>query len=159
VYSQGSARLKVQYANVIDLGTLTGAQGSTIFGADAGDMSGFSVSNAGDVNGDGYDDFLIGALLSAASGNSKSNAGESYLIFGGGALSATIDLSNLGTAGVVIFGADAGDQSGRSVSVAGDVNGDGFDDLLIGAWAADAAGNSTTDAGAGSLIFGGSSLP
>ena len=47
----------------------------------------------------------------------------------------------------MIFGADAGDQSGRSVSVAGDVNGDGFDDLLIGAWAADAAGNSKTDAG------------
>ena len=45
----------------IDLATLTAAQGFRIFGADAGDQSGFSVSSAGDVNGDGFDDLIVGA--------------------------------------------------------------------------------------------------
>ena len=56
----------------IDLATLTAAQGTTIFGADAYDQSGVSVSSAGDVNGDGFDDLLIGANAAEASGNAKS---------------------------------------------------------------------------------------
>ena len=64
------------------------------------------------------------------------------MIFGGASLPATIDLANLGLAGVTIFGADARDYSGRSVSSAGDVNGDGFDDLLIGARETDTSGAS-----------------
>jgi len=143
----------------IDLATLTAAQGTTIFGADAGDNSGYSVSSAGDVNGDGFDDLLIGAYLADASGNGKDRAGESYVIFGGDSLPATIDLFTLGPAGITIFGADAGDYSGRSVSSAGDVNGDGFDDLLIGASSADASGNVKPDAGESYVIFGGDSLP
>jgi len=67
----------------IDLATLTAAQGSTIFGAEAGDQSGISVSGAGDVNGDGFDDLLIGASKADASGNARSYAGDSYVIFGG----------------------------------------------------------------------------
>ena len=121
----------------IDLANL-GTAGITIFGADAGDQSGFPVSSAGDVNGDGFDDLLIGAFFADASGNGKYNAGESYVIFGGDSLPTTIDLANLGADGITIFGADACDYSGISVSGAGDVNGDGFDDLLIGAFFADA---------------------
>ncbi len=69
-----------------------------------------------------------------------------------------IDLAHLGTAGVTIFGADSNDTSGVSVSNAGDVNGDGFDDLLIGARLADASGNSKSDAGEMLiLIFGSAS--
>ena len=139
----------------IDLAALTAAQGTTIFGTDAGDGSGRSVSSAGDVNGDGFDDLLIGASTADASGNGKSNAGDSYVIFGGASLPATIDLATLGPAGITIFGAGTADWSGFSVSSAGDVNGDGFDDLLIGANGADASGNAKSRAGDSYLIFGG----
>ncbi|MFN9288501.1 MAG: hypothetical protein ACK6EB_10540, partial [Planctomyces sp.] len=117
------------------------------FGIDAGDTSGIPVSAAGDVTGDGFDDLLIGALGGDGAGNAKSDAGESYVIFGGSSLPATIDLTNLGSAGITIFGADAGDFSGLSVSGAGDVNGDGFEDILIGAKHADASGKARSGAG------------
>ena len=138
----------------IALGSL-GAAGITIFGADRNDRSGNSVSSAGDVNGDGFDDLLIGASRADASGNGKSAAGDSYVIFGGASLPTTIDLASLGAAGITIFGAAANDESGKSVSSAGDVNGDGFDDLLIGAYRADASGNGKTDAGDSYVLFGG----
>ena len=62
-------------------------------------------------------------------------AGESYVVFGSEhSLRAELDLSDLnGTNGFTINGIDAGDHSGRSVSSAGDVNGDGIDDIIIGA--------------------------
>ncbi len=142
----------------IDLANL-GAAGITIFGAAAYDFIGVSVSSAGDVNGDGFDDLLVGASGGDASGNAKASAGDSYVIFGGSSLPSTIDLANGGSAGITIFGAGAGDSSGSEVSNAGDVNGDGFDDLLIGAWRADAAANAKTDAGESYLIFGGATLP
>jgi hypothetical protein len=143
----------------IDLAVLTADQGSLIEGVNSGDASGFSVSIAGDVNGDGFDDLLIGAFSANAAGNAKSNAGESYLVFGGPTLPATIDLAALGTAGVTIYGVDVDDESGRTVSAAGDVNGDGFDDLFIAAPLADAAGNAKTDAAESYLILGRASFP
>jgi hypothetical protein len=136
-----------------------GSAGITIFGADAGDRSGFSVSNAGDINGDGFDDLVVGAYRAAASGNAKSFAGESYVIFGAASLPPTINLANLGSAGITIFGAESEDFSGRSVSTAGDVNGDGFDDLIIGAMGADGAENAKSYSGDSYLIFGAASLP
>ena len=133
----------------IDLGNL-GSAGITITGA-AGDYSGWSVSSAGDVNNDDYDDFIIGAW------GVNINAGESYLIYGADSLPATIDLSSLGAYGITITGAVAGDNSGYSVSGAGDVNGDGISDILIGAPEADPGGNS--NAGKSYLIYGSASLP
>jgi uncharacterized delta-60 repeat protein len=130
-----------------------------IFGADSDDQSGRSVKNAGDINGDGFDDFVIGAQYADSANNLKRDAGEAYLIFGGTSLPATTDLRNLGNAGVTFFGEDPNDQCGFAVSGAGDVNGDGFEDLLIGAPEADGSGNFTNRAGTVYLIFGSAALP
>jgi hypothetical protein len=140
---------------VIDLAAI-GLGGTTIYGADAGDNSGNAVSNAGDVNGDGYDDLIIGAYLAHSVGNSRGFAGESYLIFGKADWSSTptIDSGSLGTAGVTIFGGESQDVSGHSVSGVGDVNGDGFDDFAIGAFQADGPGNGLFTGGDTYLIFG-----
>lgn len=131
----------------------------TIFGAEAQDRSGISVSGAGDVNGDGYDDIVIGANLADAAGNAKSMAGESYIIYGGVSMPATIDLGTLGTAGMTIYGSGASDQLGLSVSGAGDVNGDGFADVILGAGNADTTSPIRSVNGESYVIFGGSALP
>ena len=136
----------------LDLSSLDGTNGFVLNGIDANDRSGFSVSSAGDVNGDGIDDLIIGAVLAGPNGNSE--AGESYVVFGRSTgFGASLDLSSLdGTMGFVINGIDAYDLSGRSVSSAGDVNGDGIDDLIIGAYRADPNGNSK--AGESYVVFG-----
>ena len=139
----------------VDLANLN-TPGINIFGAEISDASGFWVNAAGDINGDGFDDLLVGARYADAVGNSKLSAGESYLIFGKSDWSTTppIDLSNIGTAGVAFIGADASDYSGITLSGAGDVNGDGFDDVLIGAVGGDGTINSMLNTGESYLVFG-----
>ncbi|CAC9614823.1 hypothetical protein [uncultured Gammaproteobacteria bacterium] len=109
----------------------SGTGGFVINGENAGDSSGHSVSTAGDVNGDGLDDLIVGSHFASLSG--KSNAGKSYVIFGKKD-NTTVNLSTIGTGGFAINGENANDFSGVSVSTAGDVNGDGLDDLIVGAW-------------------------
>ncbi len=127
-----------------------GSGGFVINGIDPGDVSGYSVSGAGDVNGDGLDDVVVGAWLADAGGNG--NAGESYVVFGKTTTTA-VDLSSVaaGIGGFVINGIDPDDHSGVSVSGAGDVNGDGLHDVIVGAWKADPAGNS--NAGESYVVF------
>ncbi len=104
------------------------AADASFWGEDAGDYSGFSVASAGDVNGDGYDDILIGAYNDDDGGT---DAGQTYLILGQ-ATGWTMD-TDLSAADASFWGEDSGDNSGYSVASAGDVNGDGYDDILIGA--------------------------
>ena len=141
---------------VVDLTTLTASQGFIIQGDAAGDRAGYSVSSAGDVNGDGFDDLIVGALLGDDEGSSS---GEAYVVFGtasgfgddvGGRR--VLDLTTLTSSGGFIIQGDAGgDHAGRSVSSAGDVNGDGFDDIIVGAEGGDDGGSY---AGEAYVIFG-----
>lgn len=119
-------------------------------GLNASDLSGYAASGAGDVDGDGYADLLIGAYGGDPSGLSS---GETYLVFGGPALPAIMSLAD---ADVRIDGLIAGDNSGRSVQAAGDVDGDGYDDLLVGAHLADPNGPTSGEA---YLVRGGPGLP
>jgi Ca2+-binding RTX toxin-like protein len=139
------------FAANIDLSALDGATGFKLSGEAAGDESGYSVASAGDVNGDGFADLIVGAYYADPHG---SQSGASYVVFGkASGFAANIDLSALdGATGFKLSGAAADDQSGYSVASAGDVNGDGFADLIVGAAFADANGN--TDAGASYVVFG-----
>src|SRR5262249_6860014 len=119
------------FASDLQLSTLDGANGFQISGEAGSDFSGFSVSSAGDLNGDGYDDIIVGAR---AAGPNGFNSGASYVVFGRpGAFASDLQLSSLdGTNGFQISGEAGYDFSGGSVSSAGDVNGDGYDDLVVG---------------------------
>ncbi|MBD2587774.1 FG-GAP repeat protein [Synechococcus elongatus FACHB-1061] len=138
----------------LNLADLDGSNGFRINGIAVNDQSGFSVSGAGDVNGDGINDLIIGALgASPHSNTNATNAGQTYVVFGSDqGFSADLNLSALnGRNGFAINGITAGDESGRSVSGAGDVNGDGIDDLIIGASNADPNGNFS---GQSYVVFG-----
>ena len=113
-------------------------------GAAAGDYFGYSVSTAGDVNGDGYSDVIVGAVSNDAGGG---DAGRAYIYFSGSLIDNTAD--------VILTGAAAGDYFGNSISTAGDVNGDGYFDVIVGAFANDAGG---TIAGRAYIYFGGASM-
>jgi hypothetical protein len=116
-----------------------GTAGFVLAGVGSIDRLGASVSAAGDVNGDGIDDVIVGAPN--ADPRNVAYAGESYVVFGSSqAFSAVTELSSLfpadggdGSRGFVLTGASLFDRAGDAVSAAGDVNGDGIDDVIIGA--------------------------
>ncbi|PZU93160.1 MAG: hypothetical protein DCE90_17065 [Pseudanabaena sp.] len=139
------------FSSSLELSALNGSNGFAISGKAANDRSGVSVSSAGDINGDGLDDLIIGARI--ASPNGINFSGESYVVFGSrSGFSSTLNLSDLnGSNGFVINGKAAYDYSGISVSSAGDINGDGFDDLIIGASFADPNGDRS---GESYVVFG-----
>ena len=138
--------VKLNDPAVLDLSAIAD-HGFSIQGDAVGDGAGFSVSSAGDVNNDGYDDIIIGAASAGAG-----NEGAAYILFGKAGGFADIDLTSLAPLdGFVVRGADIGDNLGFSVSSAGDVDGDGFDDIIIGArYARDGA----DDVGKAYVVFG-----
>ena len=107
------------------------------------DAAGRSVAGAGDVDGDGQDDVLVGADGESTGGE---DAGAVYLVYG--PVAGTLDLAN---ADVKLTGEAEGDGAGFRVGGAGDVDGDGLDDVLVGAWFNAEGG---TSAGATYLILG-----
>lgn len=108
---------------------LNGNNGFTIYGINPGDANGCGVGSVGDVNADGIVDIIVSAPYA---NNFK---GQSYIIFGSTqGFPAIFNLTNLnGANGFVLNGINQSDQSGYSVSGAGDVNNDGIDDVIIGA--------------------------
>jgi Ca2+-binding RTX toxin-like protein len=145
------------FSSSFNLSTLNGSNGFAVNGINAYDRSGIAVSGAGDINGDGIDDLLIGADGADPSGNVS---GQSYVVFGrSGGFSSSLNLSTLnGSNGFAVNGIFSNDGSGFSVSGAGDVNGDGIDDLVIGAPGASPApfpgGPSRTFSGQTYVVYG-----
>ncbi len=139
------------FASELPLSTLDGATGFSITGGLQGDLLGNSVSSAGDINGDGFDDVIVGAYL--ADQNSQYGSGSSYVIFGkASGFSSNIDVTSLdGTSGFRLDGEQLNDNLGWSVSSAGDINQDGFDDLIIGTPFTDING---VNSGSAYVLFG-----
>ncbi|MGB1088204.1 MAG: hypothetical protein ACPG06_07540, partial [Alphaproteobacteria bacterium] len=132
--------------------------GFIIRGAGGYDNLGLSVSSAGDINGDGLDDLIVGAQNAYGDGV---KSGDAYVIFGGATPTDTQDVDGFSSVpvfdvseltadqGFVLQRQEEGSLVGSSVANAGDVNGDGFDDLLIG------ASESYGGTGAAFIVFGG----
>ncbi|MEX2648635.1 MAG: hypothetical protein WD673_06440, partial [Alphaproteobacteria bacterium] len=144
VFGHGGA-----FTATVDLGGLNGDTGVRLDGG-AGETVGSSLAGAGDVNADGFDDVLIGSPFADLAGT---DTGGAYLVLGAaGGFGPTLDLTMLdGTNGFRLDGAASFDQAGVSVGGGGDADGDGFDDVILGAYRADPTG---TDAGAAYVVFG-----
>ncbi|MEM9731884.1 MAG: choice-of-anchor C family protein [Pseudomonadota bacterium] len=141
--------------NLNDIITTTG--GFEFVGDAAGDRMGFSIAGGGDVNGDGVSDFVLTEVFDDDSGNI--NSGKAYIVFGGqnfnsfanasGQISTSLIGAVSGVEGFAIEGSDLNQNLGYSVNIAGDLNFDGVDDILVGApTATGAVGNAY-------VIFGG----
>ncbi|NND61215.1 MAG: hypothetical protein HKN49_13205 [Gammaproteobacteria bacterium] len=138
-----------------------GSDGTIFAGTAAGNRTGMSVASAGDINGDGVDDIVIGAFQ--ASPNDNLFSGEAYVVFGPlTAPPAEFDLASLatanggdGSAGFVLKGVAPGDFTGDEVSGGADLNNDGIDDVVIGAGFADV--DTASEAGRTYIIYGSNS--
>jgi hypothetical protein len=109
-------------------------------------FTGASLTNAGDLNGDGIDDLVIPATGHHGVGP---NSGKVYILFG--SYNGWSGAVNLSTADASYLGEDEYDAAGSTLAGLGDINGDGFDDLAIGSTGNDDGGVS---AGKVYIIFG-----
>jgi hypothetical protein len=126
-------------------------QDFTIAGAEGFDETGDAVA-VGDVNGDGVDDIVVVAEAADGPGNARENAGEAFVFLGSPELSGSASIAE-GDQALSILGAESQDTLGFSVDT-GDVNGDGIDDILLGARLADGPNNTRDTAGEAYVIFG-----
>jgi len=137
VYTQNVINLSAVQANL------------TVEGDDTDEFSGFAVSS-GNINGDVFDDVIIGAY--GAQRGVIPFVGRTYVIFGSSVYSNNVIDLRVESANLTIQGDDQDDQSGRDVSF-GDINGDGIDDVIIAARQADPNG---LQSGEVYVIFGSS---
>ncbi len=129
--------------------TLADVAAVVYYGEASQNWAGYSVAAAGDVNADGFMDYLIGAPGASNSAGST-QAGKTYLLFGYESPECIPEVY-LADVSTVFEGENTGDESGFSVSGAGDTNGDGYGDILIGAFENGEAGDG---AGKTYLILG-----
>jgi hypothetical protein len=123
---------KIETDLIVNINVNLSNADASFIGENAFDKTGIEVARAGDVNGDGLNDILIGSYNNSEGGE---NAGKAYLIFGKrSGWQMDVNISN---ADASFIGEEIDDYAGWSVAGAGDVNGDGFDDILIGAYGAD----------------------
>ena len=124
-----------------------------VYGADLGDRFGFSVAT-GDLDGDGFDDLVLGAIVGDGPANARNGSGEVAVIHGGPSPLTIVDLGTPRPDVAFIYAANSLDQLGQSVAT-GDADGDGFDDLVLGAATANGPANARHGAGEVALIPGG----
>lgn len=125
IFSQ-NGRVFIHYGSPAGVSVTPDRELSSSFADDA--FFGRSVAGAGDLNGDGYGDIIIGAY------GESSGTGAAYIFYG--------SASGIGLGpDLILNGVSNNDIFGISVSSAGDVNGDGHSDVIIGAWGVDDGGN------------------
>ena len=103
--------------------------GQKLMGAASGDYAGCSLAGVGDVDADGYADLLVGAY---GVDDADTQAGAAYLVLGSAALQVGVPFT-LPAGGATLLGVAAFDWAGTAVAAAGDVDADGYDDLLVSA--------------------------
>jgi hypothetical protein len=125
--------------------------GFRIDGTESSELSGWALAS-GDINGDGFKDLIIGAYSS--DGGGQVNSGRVYVVFGNssGSFPNPLLLNTLdGSTGFVLEGSTAFYKVGQSVA-AGDINGDGYDDVIAGTY--DASYNGLSGSGSTYVVFG-----
>ena len=132
-YSSSTGRAYIYYGGPL----MDNAADVTMTGEAANNYFGVSVSTAGDVNGDGYSDVIVGA-------NRSSSTGRAYIYYGGASMNNIADVTMTGEA--------ANNYFGNSVSTAGDVNGDGYSDVIVGAY------GYSSSTGRAYIYYGGASM-